>query len=303
MLACRFLLDAALFLQFPLLGELALELIVAAAPEGQLLLVEMDDGVDGAVEQVAVVRDQKHGVRIFGDVVLQPQRAFEVEIVGRLVEQKKVWLGEEHGRQRDAHAPAAGERRGRTLLRGVVEAEAGQNGGGSGLRRMRVDVGKPRVDLGDAVRIRGRPFLFEQSLALGIGLEHDVDQRLLGARRFLRHLADAGVFGQADRAGLGGEIAGDRLEQGGLAGAVAADEPGLGAGRQGQRGMIEKQAPRHAQREVVDDKHGRAFARDMSASQEPGALGRRSPAMVGWPAGREMLARLEPDGGRSVWGR
>ena len=55
-LARGFLLDAALFLQLGLLGALALELVVAAAPEGQLLLVEMDDRVDGAVEQVAVVR-------------------------------------------------------------------------------------------------------------------------------------------------------------------------------------------------------------------------------------------------------
>ena len=47
-----------------LLGALALELVVAAAPEGQLLLVEMDDRVDRAVEQVAVVADQQHGVRI-----------------------------------------------------------------------------------------------------------------------------------------------------------------------------------------------------------------------------------------------
>ena len=134
---------------------------------------------------------------------------------------------------------------------------------------MGVDIGKSSVDLGDAVRIGGGLFLLQQRRTLDIGLEHDLDQRLLGAGRFLRHLADAGAFGQADRAGLGGEIAGDRLEQRRLAGAVAADEASLGAARQGQRCMVEKQAPRHAQREVVDDKHGRAFARDVGASQEP----------------------------------
>ena len=158
-LARGFLLDAALLLQLALLGALALELVVAAAPEGQLLLVEMDDRVDGAVEQVAVVADQQHGVRIARDVVLQPQRAFEVEIVGRLVEQQKVGLGKQHRGQRHAHAPAAGEGRGRPLLRVGVEAEAGEDGGGARFGRMRVDVGKPHVDLGDAVRV-GRGLLF-----------------------------------------------------------------------------------------------------------------------------------------------
>ena len=69
--------------------------------------------------------------------------------------------------------------------------------------RMRVDVGQPHVDFGDAVRIGRRLFLFQQRRALDVGLEHDLDQRLLGARRFLRHLADARVLRQADRAGLG----------------------------------------------------------------------------------------------------
>ena len=260
MLARRFLLDAALLLQLALLGKLALELVVAAAPEGQLLLVEMHDRVDRAVEQVAVVRDQQHGMRIFRDIVLQPQRAFEVEIVGRLVEQQQVRLRKQHGGQRHAHAPAAGEGRGRPLLRLVVEAEAGKDGRRARLGRMRVDVGEPHVDLGDAVRVGGGLFLGQQRRALDVGLEHDLDQRLLGARRFLRHLADARVLRQADRAGLGLKVAGDGAEQRRLAGAVAADEPGLRARRQGQRGMVEEQASGDAERKVVDDQHGRAFA-------------------------------------------
>ena len=89
-----------------------------------------------------------------------------------------------------------------------------------------------------------------------IGLEHDLDQRLLGARRFLRDLADAHVLGQADRACLGRHLAGDGVEQRGLAGAVAADEPGLRPGRQGHRGMVEQKASGDAERKIVDDEHG-----------------------------------------------
>ena len=133
---------------------------------------------------------------------------------------------------------------------------------------MRVDIGKPHVDFGDAVRVGRRLVLGEQRRALDVGLEHDLDQRLLGARRFLRHLADAGVLRQADRAGFRREIAGDGLEQRRLAGAVAADKAGLRAGRQGQRGVVDEQAPGDAQRKIVDGQHGRAFARDSDASQE-----------------------------------
>ena len=269
MLARRFLLDAAFLLQLALLGKLALELVVAAAPEGQLLLVEMHDRVDRAVQQVAVVRDQKHRMRIFRDIVLKPQRAFEVEIVGRLVEQQQVGLRKEHGGQRHAHAPAAGEGRGRALLRRVVEAEAGKDRRRAGLRRMRVDVGKPHVDLGDAMRVGGRLFLGHQCCALDVGLEHDLDQRLLGARRFLRHLADARVLRQADRAGLRREVAGDGPEQRRLAGAVAADEACLRARRQRQRGVVEEQASGDAERKVVDDQHGRAFALPSARTARP----------------------------------
>ena len=88
--------------------------------------------VDRCVEQVAVVADHDHGARIARDVVLEPERAFEIEIVGRLVEQQQIRLGEQGGGERYPHAPAAGEGRGRTPLRSVIEAEAGENGGGAG---------------------------------------------------------------------------------------------------------------------------------------------------------------------------
>src|SRR5690606_32231712 len=55
------------------------------------------------------------------------------------------------------------------------------------------------------------------------------------------------------------QFAGDRLEQRGLAGAVAADEARLRARRKGQRGVVEKQAARNAERYVVKDKHGAAL--------------------------------------------
>ncbi|CDX41138.1 hypothetical protein MPLSOD_40704 [Mesorhizobium sp. SOD10] len=63
--------------------------------------------------------------------------------------------------------------------------------------------------------------------------------------------------------------------------------------------MIEKQPPRHAQRKVVDDKHERAFARDIAASQEP-AQGRSPPRAVRGRSAKSSTG-LEPVAGRSVW--
>ena len=133
----------------------------------------MQDPVDRIVEQIAVVADDDDGARIARQMVGKPERAFKIEIVGRLVEQQQVRLGEQHRGERDAHAPAAGKIRAGALLRFGVEAEAGQDGGRARGRRMRADVGKPRLDLGDAMRIVRGFGLGQQLGALLVGGEHD----------------------------------------------------------------------------------------------------------------------------------
>ncbi len=70
------------------LVALALEGGVVAAIEGELAAVEMQDRIDRGIQEIAVVADHDHGARIARDVVFEPQGAFEVEIVGGLVEQQ-----------------------------------------------------------------------------------------------------------------------------------------------------------------------------------------------------------------------
>ena len=64
----------------------------------------------------------------------------------------------------------------------------------------------------------------EQREPLGVALQHRVEQARLAGRRFLLHPAEARARRQADLAAIDGEVAGDRLQQGGLAGAVAPDQ-------------------------------------------------------------------------------
>jgi hypothetical protein len=60
--------------------------------------------------------------------------------------------------------------------------------------------------------------------ALAVGGQHEVDQRIRPARRFLFHPAHAHAARQGDLPILGVQFAADQPEQRGLAGAVAADK-------------------------------------------------------------------------------
>ena len=244
--------------------------------------------VDDVVKQVAVMADDQNGGGIGLEIIDQPQHAFEIEIIGRLVKQQQVGLREQHGGERHAHAPAAGEFAQRPVLRRLVEAEAGQNARRPRRRGMRLDVGEPGLDFGDAMGIAGVLGLGEQRLALDVGLEHEIDQPLRAAGGLLLDAADAGLFGQAHRARLGGDFAADQPKQRGLAGAVAPDQPHPRPGRQGRRGLVDEQAFADAVAQVVEMQHGALLARHASGCKIPSPAG----------AGRISLSCL-PRAGRS----
>ena len=199
----------------------------------------MGDTVHAAVEQAAVVRDHQGGAGEFGEPGFQPQRGFQVQMVGRLVQQQQVGLGEQGGGQRHAHAPAAGKAVHRPRLGGGVEAEAGQDGGGAGGGGVGADGAQPLMDFGQPVGRRGVG-LGQQGQPLGVALQHDIDQRGLALGRFLLDAAHAGAAGQADFAAIHRDVAGDGAQQGGFAGAVAADEADAPAGIDGQRRLVKQ---------------------------------------------------------------
>ena len=121
--------------------------------------------------------DQDQGAAIIAQKPLEPQRGFEVEMVGRLVEQQQVGLGEEDRGERDPHAPAARQIADRAPLHRLVEAEPGEDARGPARRRMRVDLDEPRLDLGGAQRLGAGFPLGEQGGALAVGGEHRVQRR------------------------------------------------------------------------------------------------------------------------------
>ena len=80
-----------------------------------------------------------------------------------------------------------------------------------------------------------------------------------GGRMFLVHHAEPGGFGQRDVPAIGGELALDELEQGGLAGAVTPDQPHFGPDRQRDGGAVEEATAPGVEHEVFDLKHAGAY--------------------------------------------
>src|SRR5213078_2774409 len=62
-------------------GALARERGITAAIERELARIDVQDPVDRIVEQIAVMAYHDHGARIAREMVGQPQRALEIEIV------------------------------------------------------------------------------------------------------------------------------------------------------------------------------------------------------------------------------
>ena len=123
-LALVFLLFSVLLFDRELLAALPLEARIIAAPERQLAMIEMENVIGDGIEEIAVMADDEDHRRIAPQVVDEPERAFEIEIIGRLVEQQKIRRRKQNGGERDAHPPAAGKLRQGPLLRLRIEAEA-----------------------------------------------------------------------------------------------------------------------------------------------------------------------------------
>ena len=257
LLAAVLLLLAGLGGERARLAPLRLERAEIALVERQLAALEMQNMGGDGVEQIAIMADDEDAGRIAREIIDQPERALEIEVIGRLVEQQQLGLGEQHGGQRHAHAPAAREFRERPLLRRGVEAEAGKDRAGARRRGMGFYVDEAGVDLGDLVRIGLDRLALEQSGALDIGGEHEIDERGRAARRLLLDASELQPRGQRDGSALRGDLAADEPEQGRLAGAIAADEAGARPRRQEHAGLVEQDARAEPIGEIVDREHER----------------------------------------------
>ena len=70
---------------------------------------DFDGSVGDSVDEGAVVGDQDDGATAVGEEILQPLDGFDVEVVGRLVEQQHVRVLQQDFCQFDAHTPTTAE--------------------------------------------------------------------------------------------------------------------------------------------------------------------------------------------------
>ena len=199
----------------------------------------MQDVVGDIVQKIALVAHHDEAAAIGFEEGLEPHRRLEIEMVRRLVEQQQIGLGEQQRRERDPHAPAAGEAVERLMLRLLGKTETGENARRARRRAMRVDGVEPLVDLADAVRIVRVLGLRQQFRPLLRRGEHGLVRGRFAARRFLRDIADARARRRLDASLVGLIDPGDQFEQRRLAGAVAADQADMRLRRQRRGGVVE----------------------------------------------------------------
>ena len=213
---------------------------VDAAVDGQRPQPDLGDLRDHAVEEVAIVRDQHHRVRIVDEELLQPVARLEVEVVGRLVEQQQPGPAEQQLGQCDAHLPAAGERLGGAFEVGGGEAEPAQDRVHLRLDAVAVPILERVLDLavarqGGVVLARGHTGVSElrfERAQLRLQREQRLERpaRLLVERPagvgqpILRQVADRQAVRPRNLARVGLDLPGQHLEQRRLAGPVRAAE-------------------------------------------------------------------------------
>src|SRR5690348_9165774 len=118
---------------------LLVEFVIAGIGR-QRAAVDLDDLGDDAVDEFAVVRGHHQGALIGLQELLEPDQAFEVEMVARLVQQHDIGTHQEDPRERHAHLPAAREVADIAVHHLLAEAEARQHLPRPRLQRVAVEL-------------------------------------------------------------------------------------------------------------------------------------------------------------------
>ena len=206
---------------------------IVTREEGHFAEVDVDGVGANLVEEVTVVRNDEHGVFEVAEIVFEPFHRFEVKVVGWLVEEEVVGLTEEGLCQHHAHLLLVGEVAHEFAVEGLLDAEAGKQGGGVVFGRVAADGGKLVFEFGhfDAVFVREVLFRVEGIALLhdlphhGVTLQHGVEHRLVVEFEVVLRENGQPLAGTEFHLAFGGlEFAADGFEQGGFAGTVGTDD-------------------------------------------------------------------------------
>ena len=254
--------------------------IIIALVEGQLLVLEMQDPAHRAIEQVAVVADHHHSMRIARQKGLEPDGALKIEIVGRLIQQQKIWCGKQNRRQGHPHAPTARKIRAGAFLRGFIKAQSFENGRGAPFGGPGINIGQTGLHLGYSVGIFAG--IGQKRRPLDICGQDRIEQRQVIGRGLLRHAANLGPTRQFNRAAFQGQFSADNAKKRGFSGAIGADKAHFMAGGNGRTGALKQAAAIDGIGDVLDFQHGPPMTRS-AAKVNPAGRSTRSPPPRPWP--------------------
>ncbi len=185
---------------------------------------------DDFIHELAVVGDEEEGAGIIFQVILEPEKREEIEMVRRLVEQEEVGFHDEQARQPGAHDPAAAHFPGLAAEIGVAIAEAAEHFLGPGFHLGIVEF----VVLGVGLHVFGGgdgaggfefvQFFLEEWEFLHAAGGNIEDGFVAVGFAFLREVADHGPFITFDGAGVGFTLLENEGKKGGFARAIGADE-------------------------------------------------------------------------------
>ncbi len=223
------------------------KLFVVARIEMHAAIPDLDDFVDGDVQEIAVVRNQHEGERIVGKILLQPVAGFQIQVIGGLVEQQQVGFFKQQLGERDAHLPAAGKFLGAFVPLLVRKTEPGKHGAHLRFNGVAVAIAKFAIQLMEAIghlrilrasRIQLAHLVRELShlhfhLLQGGENRHAFDEHAAAGEReaVLREVAGADAARDAELAVVERLHPGEHFQQCGFAAAVGAHQAGTVLGR------------------------------------------------------------------------
>ena len=216
---------------------------VVALIDIQALVPYLHRAIDRHIEKIPIVRDKDVTEGISPEIVLEPVTSFKIQVVGGLIEQQQIGLGQQQFGQCDAHLPASGKliRLPRPIL--LAEAEPCEHATHLRVECVAVQRVKPLLLHGIALRSR---FIFGASVIENSQLPGQMLDLLFHIAQLvkdcqalfkdtapgepqplLRQVADAHATGLLHLAVVQRLKAGEHLHQRGFAGPIGAHQSGL----------------------------------------------------------------------------
>jgi hypothetical protein len=216
------------------------------------------------IQEVAVVRDDDHRAVAPVEHRFQPADGVDVEVVGRLVQQHDVRIGEQHLRQQHAQFPAGGDfaHRAVVLFAGDIQAQQQLAGAGFGVvtahfAELAFQIGGMQIVRLGRLRVHVDRVLFlHHAPHVGMAHHHYVEHaQVFKAELVLAQEGHALMWVDGDIAGAGFQHAGHDLHQRRFATAVGADQTVAVAVTELDADVFKKRLGAELDSEIVDGKH------------------------------------------------